>query len=287
MVEQLAVIGCGLMGGSFALALRKAGAVRRVLGYSRSPASAEAARRLGAIDAVAPSPGHAVRGSDVVLVAVPVGATEATLSALRDELSENALCMDVGSTKQDVVAAAQAALGSRLPRFVPAHPIAGKERAGIAQADAGLYQGCRVILTPQPHTAEDALQRASTLWLAVGARVTHMPAAAHDAAFAAVSHLPHLLAFAYIQALSTQPEAATWLGLAGPGFRDFSRIAAGEPELWRDVLLANRREVLAQSAAFEQALNTLQAAMRDGDAQTLRDLIAQASAIRARWSGPA
>ncbi len=283
MVDQLAIIGCGLMGGSFALALRAAGLVRHVVGHSRSPASAQRARQLGVVDAVATSAAAAAEGSDLVLLSVPVAATEATLRSLCNAISPNALCMDVGSTKADVAAAASAALGPRLPCFVPAHPIAGKERAGVEHADPALYRGCRVVLTPGEATDPACTARAGALWTALGARVHTMSAQAHDDALAAVSHLPHLLAFAYFQSVAAHPEGARYLALAGPGFRDFTRIAAGDPALWRDVFVANRVQVLRHGAAFRAELQRFEAALQTGDAAAIEALIVGPSAGRGAW----
>ncbi len=283
-VRRLAILGCGLMGGSFALALRRAVRVVGVVGWSRSPATALQALELGVVDEVASGVEDAVRGADVVLLAVPVAATGATLAAIRDGLAADALCMDVGSTKADVVAAARAALGRRAAAFVPAHPIAGKEKAGVAHADATLYRGCRTILTPvEGLTDPTCTARARGLWEAVGARVSEMDAAAHDDALAAVSHLPHLLAFAFMQGVAGQPEADRLLALAGPGFRDFTRIAAGDPTLWRDVLLANREAVARHARSFRDELARLETAIEVGDGDALRALIERASARRGAW----
>jgi prephenate dehydrogenase len=283
-VRRLAVLGCGLMGGSFALALKKARQVAEVVGWSRSPASVQQARELGVIDEVAADVVEAVRGADVVLLAVPVAATAATLGAIRDALGADALCMDVGSTKADVAAAARAMLGSRASAFVPAHPIAGKEKAGVTHADALLYRGCRTILTPVDGLTDPAsVARAQGLWECVGSRVSTMEAAAHDDALAAVSHLPHLLAFAFMQAVGGQPEADRLLALAGPGFRDFTRIAAGDPTLWRDVLLANREAVTSHARAFRAKLDAMEAAMAAGDGDALRAMIERASTRRSAW----
>ena len=283
MVEQLGLIGCGLMGGSFALALREAGAVRRIVGHSRARASAERALALGAIDAVAGSPGEAARGSDLVLLAVPVSATGPTLRALRDTLEPRALCMDVGSTKRDVAEAAAHELGERAQQFVPAHPIAGKERAGVEHADARLYRDRLVVLTPGAGHDPALLQRARSIWQAVGAQVLEMEPRAHDRAFAAVSHLPHLLAYAFFESVAQQPDGAALLDLAGPGFRDFTRIAAGEPAMWRDILLANRDELRRQAAAFRAALDGLEALLEAGDGAALRARLAAVAQRRGAW----
>jgi len=283
MFNQLGVIGCGLMGGSFALALKKAGLVKRVVGYSKSPSTTETARKLGVIDVVAESALLAVAGSDIVLLAVPVSATESTLKAIRHLIKPDVLFMDVGSTKCDVIEAAKRALGKNLPAFVPAHPIAGKESGGVQHAEATLYQGRQVILTPLPQTNKTLVQRATDVWSALGAQVLKMTAENHDAAFAAVSHLPHLLAFAYFQSVASQPAGRDYLSLAGPGFRDFTRIAASDPAVWRDILMANKAEVLVQSQRFRQALDALEAMIENGDATTLESRIRQIAEARAQW----
>lgn len=288
MFNQLGLIGCGLMGGSFALALKQAGLVDRVVGYSKSPSTVEKARRLGVIDVMAESALLAVSGSDIVLVAVPVAATEATFRAIRHLLNPDMLVMDVGSTKGDVVEAARRTLKDRSASFVPAHPIAGKEHAGIEHADAQLYAGRQVILTPTPDTDPLMVQKATDVWAAIGCQVLKMRPENHDAAFAAVSHLPHLLAFAFFQAVAGQPAGKDYLQIAGPGFRDFTRIAASDPTIWRDILIANRDEVLRQSQLFRAALDDLEAAMRDGQPDALEERIRRASQGRSQWhlSGP-
>ena len=283
MFNQLGLIGCGLMGGSFALALKRAGLVKRVVGYSKSPATTEKARRLGVIDVVADSALQAVSGSDLVLIAVPVSATETTLRAIRHIVEPGMLVMDVGSTKRDVVDAARRALRERISSFVPAHPIAGKEVSGIQNADGALYTGRQVIITPLPQSAPELVQKATDVWSAIGAQVLKMTPENHDAAFAAVSHLPHLLAFAYFSAVVNQPAGRDYLSLAGPGFRDFTRIAASSPETWRDILVANREEVLKQSARFRQALDALEHVMREGNADALEGLIRGPAEGRAGW----
>ncbi|MNU59707.1 cyclohexadienyl dehydrogenase [compost metagenome] len=283
MFEQLGLIGCGLMGGSFALALKRAKLVKRVVGYSKSPSTTERARQLGVIDVAAPSALLAVSGADIVLLAVPVAASEATFKAIRHGISADTLVMDVGSTKGDVIEAARNGLQKQFASFVPAHPIAGKEVSGIEHAEASLFTGRQVVLTPVKTTLRSNVQRASQVWSGIGANVVTMTHEEHDAAFAAVSHLPHLLAFAYTNALTGQPQGDRFLSLAGPGFRDFSRIAASDPVMWRDVLLANREQVLQQSQAFRKALEDLETLMTAGDLQGLEQSIAAASKARAAW----
>lgn len=283
MFEQLGLIGCGLMGGSFALGLKRAGLVKRVVGYSQSPETTHKALQRGVIDEAVPSALNAATGADIVLLAVPVAATEATLQVIQPAVTPQMLVMDVGSTKSDVLAAAQRALGHRIGSFVPAHPIAGKEMAGVDHADAKLYQGCQVILTPTEQTHSGQLQQAHDVWQALGSRVVQMSPEAHDAAFAAVSHLPHLLAFAMMNAVTGQHLGQEFLALAGPGFRDFTRIAASDPKVWRDILLANRDELLAQSQHFQAQLLAFEALMLQGDGAALQAMIEQASAARSQW----
>jgi prephenate dehydrogenase len=283
MFNQLGIIGCGLMGGSFALALKRGSLVKRVVGYSKSPSTTERALRLGVIDVIADSALQAVAGSDVVLLAVPVAATESTLKAIRHLVEPDVLVMDVGSTKRDVVDAARRALRERITSFVPAHPIAGKEGSGIQHADAALYSGRQVILTPLPQTTAALVQKATDVWSAIGAQVLKMTAENHDSAFAAVSHLPHLLAFAYFGGVLGQPAGRDLLSLAGPGFRDFTRIAASDPTMWRDILLANREEVLKQSQRFRQSLDALEQVMLAGNGAALQELLRVASDGRRQW----
>jgi prephenate dehydrogenase len=283
MFNQLGVIGCGLMGGSFALALKRAGLVKRVVGYSKSPSTTERAKKLGIIDVAAESALLAVSGSDIVLIAVPVAATETTFKAIRHLMEPGVLFMDVGSTKRDVVDAARRVLRDKLPSFVPAHPIAGKEVSGIQNADATLYAGRQVIITPLAQTLPELVQKATDVWSAIGAQVLRMTPENHDAAFAAVSHLPHMLAFAYFSSVVNQPAGKDFLSLAGPGFRDFTRIAASSPETWRDILVANREEVLKQSQRFRQALDALEHVMREGNADALEGLIRSPAEGRANW----
>ncbi|MEK8049160.1 prephenate dehydrogenase/arogenate dehydrogenase family protein [Ideonella sp. DXS22W] len=283
MFNQLGVIGCGLMGGSFALALKRAGLVKRVVGYSKSPSTTELAKRLGVIDTAAESALLAISGSDIVLVAVPVAATEVTFKSIMHLVEPHVLVMDVGSTKRDVVDTARRVLKDRIGSFVPAHPIAGSENSGVQHADASLYNNRQVILTPLPQTRPELVQKASDVWNAIGAQVLRMSPENHDAAFAAVSHLPHLLAFAYFSAIVNQPAGPEFLSLAGPGFRDFTRIAASDPSVWRDILLANREEVLKQSQRFRYALEIMERAMLNGDAQLLEERIRNASEPRSHW----
>lgn len=283
MFEQLGLIGCGLMGGSFAMAMKRAGLVKRVVGYSKSPSTTERARQMGVIDVEAPSALLAVSGADIVLLAVPVAATEATFKAIRHLVTANMLVMDVGSTKRDVVDAAQRVLRDHVASFVPAHPIAGKEVSGVEHADPDLYQGKQVILTPTERTLPAHVRRAQELWEGLGCHVHQMSPESHDAAFAAVSHLPHLIAFALMHGILNQYNGKEFLGLGGPGFKDFTRIAASDPKMWRDILLANRVELVEQAKMFQRSLMTMMKLAEDGDGEKLEELITEASNARAHW----
>ncbi|MDP3172124.1 MAG: prephenate dehydrogenase/arogenate dehydrogenase family protein [Polaromonas sp.] len=283
MFEQLGLIGCGLMGGSFALALKRAGLVKRVVGYSKSPSTTERARQMGVIDVEAPSALLAVSGADIVLLAVPVSATEATFKAIRHLVGPTTLIMDVGSTKRDVVDAARRVLRDHLGCFVPAHPITGKEVSGVEHADPDLYFGKQVILTPIERTFTVQLEKAVNVWTALGCNVIKMSPQSHDAAYAAVSHLPHLIAFALINSISGQAQGKDYMSLAGPGFRDFTRIAASDPKMWRDILVANKEELLEQSRIFQNTLKDLEKLIGAADGDKLEERIDQASHTRANW----
>lgn len=281
--RHVALLGCGLMGGSLALALKQAGLAPHIVGYSRSVASSEQAHQMGAIDTVATTVQDAAQGADLVIVAVPVAATQATLEALYPTLQADALVMDLGSTKQDVVAAAAQGLRDRVACFVPAHPVAGKEVAGIQHATAQLYRGHQVVLTPTPETSPEKLTRATALWQALDCNVVQMTPQAHDTALAAVSHLPHVIAYAFMNGLAAQADVQTYLDLAGPGFRDFSRIAASNPSIWHDIVLANKVELLAQIAHFKQSLAAFEAVLTQDDSAAVTAQITQASQLRAQW----
>lgn len=283
MYQKLALIGCGLMGGSFALALRRAGLVQHIIGYSPSQRTLDKALSMSVIDSAATQPATAVENADLVLVAVPVDATESVLAAVAPALSSKVLVMDVGSTKVNVVAAARRALADKAACFVPAHPIAGKELAGVEHADADLYRDRLLVLTPSGDTALARSHEATRIWEAIGSQVVSMSPEQHDTAFAAVSHLPHLLAFAFTRSVADQPMGQRFLELAGPGFRDFTRIAASDPKIWRDILLANREEVLSQCLMFQDHLRQLSALVASEDSKGLEDAIAAVSSVRSQW----
>jgi len=277
--ERVAVIGVGLIGGSFALALKKARRCGHVVGIGRSAANLQVAKDRGIIDSVAAQAGDA----DLVLVATPVAQFPAVLAALAPQLKPAAIVMDAGSTKRDVVAAARAALGAKIAQFVPAHPIAGAERSGAAAASADLFRGKRVVLAPLPENPAASLAAAEAAWTACGARVTRMSAEEHDAVFAAVSHLPHLLAYALVHEFAGRGNAAQLFGYAAGGFRDFTRIASSHPEMWRDICVANRQPLLAELDRYADKLRALRPLLERGDGAALEKLFAEARAARERW----
>jgi prephenate dehydrogenase len=266
---KLALIGVGLVGGSFVAALRAAGAVREVVGYDVDGAALALAQSRGVVNAGASSAAAAVQGADLVVLATPVGAMRGVLDGIAADLGPEAVVTDVGSTKASVVADARAALGAAFARFVPAHPIAGGERPGVGHADASLFEERLVITTPEPETDPAALAAVEAVWRGIGARVERMRAAEHDRIFAAVSHLPHVLAFALVDVIARSPDAAAKFAHAGAGFRDVTRIAASSPSLWRDVCLANRRHLADELRAYRATLDRLQAAIEAGDGAAL------------------
>lgn len=285
-IAKLVVVGVGLMGASCALALRSAGVVGEVVGVGRSRANLDRALARGAIDKALTLDQdwtREVAGADIVLIATPVAQYRPILAALAPALDAGTVVTDAGSTKQDVVRAARETLGRRLPQFVPGHPITGSERSGADAAEVTLYVGRQVILTPLPETAPAALARAEEFWTACGARVSRLDPERHDRILAAVSHLPHLLAFLLVAELVSRPDGAEYLGNAGGGFRDFTRIAASSPEMWRDIALANRDALLIEIAAYRDALDALALSIEHRDATAVEALIAKATEARKRW----
>ncbi len=280
---RVAVIGVGLIGGSFALGLKARGACGTVVGVGRDPANMRVALERGIVDAVETDAAVAVRGADLVLVATPVAQFPALFARILPELAAQALVMDAGSTKQDVVAAARAALGARIAHFVPAHPIAGAEHSGAAAAKADLFQGKRVVLAPLPENAPVSVETVAAAWEACGARTFRMSASEHDAVFAAVSHLPHLLAYALVHEFAGRPNSGQLFGYAAGGFRDFTRIASSHPEMWRDICTANREALLAELDRYVGKLQALRAPLAAGDGAALEKVFQEARSARNRW----
>ena len=279
-IERLAIIGVGLIGGSRARALRAQGSVGEIVGYGRTLENLSEAVRLGVIDGAENSASAAVRGSDMVVVAVPIGSMGQVLEEIRDALSPTAVVTDVGSVKAPVVTDARAALGTRFRDFVPGHPIAGTERSGVTASFAELFARRRVILTPNPDTDLAAVAQVRAMWTAAGADVKTMTAAEHDHVLAASSHLPHALAYALVDMFVRLDEHRAIFDCAGGGFRDFTRIAASDPTMWRDIFLANRVELLALLGQYQDDLRGLAEAIERGDSQWLWDTCARAQRAR-------
>jgi len=282
-IRKLAIFGVGLIGGSFALALRRADAVAQVVGVGRSQANLARAVELGVIDSIAADAADALAGADLVLVAVPVQQTERVLNQIADHIEPGAAVTDGGSTKRDVIAAARNALGARLAQFVPAHPIAGAELSGVEAATAELYRGRTVVITPIAESLNEARTRVAQAWLACGARLVEMTAERHDAVLAAVSHLPHALAFALVDMIADRADGAELFSFAGAGFRDFTRIASSSPEMWRDICLANRDLVLAEVSAYRERLAILEQYLERADGPALERMFEAARTARNAW----
>jgi prephenate dehydrogenase len=281
--ERLAVIGVGLIGGSFALALKQAKACGHVVGAGRNRANLELARSRGIIDSIAADAVAAAHGADLVLVAAPVAQFARIFHDIASVLGPRALVTDGGSTKRDVVAAARESLGRKIAQFVPAHPIAGAEKSGAAAASAELFRDRRVVLTPLAENSENGLKRIESAWSACGARISRMDPQEHDALLAAVSHLPHLLAFALVHEIAGRADSARLFSYAAGGFRDFTRIASSHPEMWRDICVANRDRLLVEVERFSEKLKAMQALLEAADGAGLEKLFAEARAARDEW----
>jgi len=289
-IEKLVVVGVGLIGASCALAVRQASAVGEIVGVGRSRSNLDRALARGIVERAIMLGDDwmgEVRSADFVLIAIPVAQYRETFAALAPVLPHNAVLADAGSTKQDVVLAARETLADRLPQFVPGHPIAGSERSGAEAGDASLFVGRQVILTPLPETSASAVARVEEFWTTCGARVERLDPARHDRVLAAVSHLPHLLAFALVDELASRKDSAEYFSNAGSGFRDFTRIAGSSPEMWRDVALANRDALLTELAAYRSALDKLMLSIEHGDRAALDTMLDRAAQARREWGATA
>ena len=283
MTGKVVIFGVGLIGGSFALALRRAGAAAHIVGVGRSPEAVARALELGIVDEVASSVADAMRGASLVLIAAPVAQTQAILAALLPHLEPGTVITDAGSTKFDVVAAARAALGDRVGQFVPGHPIAGRETNGPDAAIPDLYIGKKTVLTPLPENAAHAVACVADAWRACGAIIHQLSAEEHDRVFAAVSHLPHLLAYALVDDIANKPHAGLLFQYAASGFRDFTRIAGSSPEMWRDISLANREALLGELDAYLAQLSGMRAMLAAADGEGLKTVYANAQRARRQW----
>lgn len=274
----------GLIGGSVALALKKAGSTAQITGVGRSTDSMQSALDLGVIDIACNDATQALQDADMVLIAAPVAQTASILSVIKPALSKNTVITDAGSTKSDVLACAEAILGDQFNQFVGGHPIAGAEKSGVTAATTDLYRHKNVVLTPTATTNADAVQRVRELWQLCGANVTEMAATTHDGIFAAVSHLPHLLAFALVDDIASRQNAEQLFSFAASGFRDFTRIAGSHPEMWRDISLANRAALLNEITAYQDELSRLKQMLENNDGDALHALFERASIARNNWA---
>ncbi len=280
MIDTLCIVGTGLIGGSLARDLKRLGEVGKVVGSSRRTANLQRAVDLGVIDRFDVDAARAAAGADMVVVAVPLGAVPAVFERIRDAVREDAIITDVGSAKGSVVAAARAALGSRLSRFVPAHPVAGTEDSGVDASVERLFERRRVIVTPIAETDPDALARVSTMWRTVGSEVIEMDVAHHDQVLAATSHLPHMLAYTLVDMIGCMKERTEILRYAAGGLRDFTRVASSDPQMWHDICLANRDAMVDVLDRFGSELSRLTDAVRRGDGEFVRSVFTRSKSIR-------
>ena len=283
LFERVAILGVGLIGGSFALALKQAKACAHVVGAGRSPANLKLALERGAIDSIAADAVAATHGADLVLLAAPVAQFPKLFRDLSSVLGPKAIVTDGGSTKRDVIQAARAALGKKISQFVPAHPVAGAEKSGAGAASAELFRDRRVILTPLRENSDSTIRKVQQAWSACGARISRMDAEEHDQILAAVSHLPHVLAYALVHEFASRENAAELFAYAAGGFRDFTRIASSHPEMWRDICIANRDRLLIELQEYQKKLKSLQKLLDAGDAAALEKLFAEARDARDKW----
>ncbi len=283
-MKKIVIFGVGLIGGSFALALRKAGVVSEVVGFGRSSATLEEARQLGILDRIGMDVAREVHDADLVLLATPVAQMAELFARIAPHLGTHTLVTDGGSTKSDVVAAARANLGNKISQFIPAHPIAGAEKSGAAAAQADLYQGKRVVLTPLPENSQESVRLIRETWEWCGANVSELTPQQHDEVFAAVSHLPHLLSFALVHDLAQRDNREQLLSFAASGFRDFTRIAASSPEMWRDISLANREALLKEVKRYADELYVVYQALEQNDAAKLEEIFSLAREVRSAWT---
>ncbi|NDC07923.1 MAG: prephenate dehydrogenase/arogenate dehydrogenase family protein [Oxalobacteraceae bacterium] len=279
--NRIVVFGVGLIGGSFALALKQANLVKQVTGVGRRAETLQRAQALGIIDTIGDA--TSVSGADLVLIAAPVAQTEALLRELAPYLQAGTVVTDAGSTKGDVVKAARAALGDKIAQFVPGHPIAGREQNGPEAALPELYRGKKVVLTAVPENSPQSISTVASAWRYCGAQIHHLGADEHDAIFAAVSHLPHLLAYALVDDIAARDNADRLFQYAASGFRDFTRIAGSSPEMWRDISLANRAALLVELDAYAAQLSTLRAMLAASDGTALEQVYVRAQSARQAW----
>jgi len=279
-IQQLSIIGVGLIGGSLARALKRAKVCQQIVGCGRNLSHLQHAVELGVIDRYTNNPVEAVEGAEIVVVAVPLGTMAPLFKAMLPGLSQDAVITDVGSVKATVVADAQTELQQHFNRFVPGHPIAGNEKSGVMASFPDLFQNRRVILTPTATTAHDACAKVAAMWAQTGAEVIEMSVQHHDEVLAATSHLPHLIAYSLVDTLAQMDEKREIFQYAAGGFRDFTRIASSDPQMWHDICLANREEILKVLEYFHADLKRLVGAIQQGDSDMIKQTFSHAKITR-------
>lgn len=284
LINKLAIIGVGLIGGSLARALKRKHACGRVTGYGRDRENLQRAVDLGVIDEYDTVLANVVKDADVIVLATPLATTGPLLKEMHTHLKEDAIITDVGSAKGSVVEAARRTLGAHFSRFVPGHPIAGKEKSGVEASTADLFESHRVILTPLPETSVNALDLVTRMWELIGAEVVHLPVDQHDAILAATSHLPHLLAYALVDCLAGMQEREEIFKFAAGGFADFTRIASSHPQMWHDICFSNRKQLLRALDSFEQYLNNIRSAIESDNGEELLKIFTRARETRDRFT---
>ncbi len=281
--NRIVLIGVGLIGGSFALALKRAHAVKHIVGLDRDCASLHVAKSLGIIDSFTDDVAAAVTDADLILIATPVAQTATILNAIYPYLQAQTIITDAGSTKADVVAAARTSLKEKVAQFVPAHPVAGREKNGPGAALHDLYLGKKVVITRLPENSDAIVDQVAQAWEACGAMIHHLSPQEHDQVFASVSHLPHLLAYALVDDVAAKPHADRLFQYAASGFRDFTRIAGSSPEMWRDISLANRDAIVQELDSYVQKLNGLRDHLLQADSRNLEAMYRRAQEARVNW----
>ncbi len=280
LINKLCIVGVGLIGGSLARALKKAGAVNTVVGAGRDETHLEKARTLGVIDEWQTDIGEAVQGCDMVVLAVPLGAMQQVFAQIAPHIADDMIITDVGSAKASVVEAARAVFGSLPATLVPGHPIAGTEKSGVEASFAELFQNRRIIITPLETSEQSAVQKVEYMWQACGAEVVHTSIEHHDEVLAATSHLPHMLAYALVDTLARMDARTEIFSYAAGGFRDFTRIASSDPDMWHDICLANRDALLKMLHRFTADLQQLSKAIENNDSDYLKETFARAKKAR-------
>lgn len=283
MFKKIAIFGVGLIGGSFALSMKKTRQVERIVGLDRSPQALARAQQLGIIDDIGSSVAQAVQDAELILIAAPVAQTGAILASILPHLQPGTIVTDAGSTKSDVVTAARETLGEKIGQFVPGHPIAGRETNGPDAAIDDLFVGKKVVLTPLPENQLQDVERVARAWSDCGAIIHTLTPQDHDCVFAAVSHLPHLLAYALVDNIVRKPQSHLLFEYAASGFRDFTRIAGSSPEMWRDITLANQTVLLGMLDSYLAQLHRIRDLLANGDGASIHDVYANAQQARQNW----